>query len=79
MDLHCIFLCIHYKAEIVIFECPRYLLIKEEKLLKVLGASDWEISSTFWENIGTVSIGNGAEFRPQKQPWKIPAVSMNIM
>ena len=58
----------HYKPEIIVFECPRYSLIKEEKLLKVWGASDWEIASTFWENIGTFSIGNGAEIRPQKQP-----------
>ena len=48
-----------------------YSLIKEEKLLKDWGASDWEISSTFWENIGTFSIGNGAEIWPQTQPWKI--------
>ena len=52
VDLHCIHLCNHYKPEIVIFEFQRYSLIKEEKLLKVWGAFDWEISSTFWENIG---------------------------
>ena len=49
-----------------------YSLFKEEKILKVWGASDWEISSTFWENIDTFSIGNGAEIWPPKQPWKIP-------
>ena len=47
-----------------------YSLIKEENLLKVWGASGGEISSTFWENIGTFFIGNGAEIWPQKQPWK---------
>ena len=72
VDLHCIFLCIHVISQKVIFECPMYSLIKEKKLLKVLGASDWVFHLLFGKNIGTFSIGNGSEIRPQKQPWKIP-------
>ena len=84
MNLHCIFLCIHYKPEIVIFESSKYSCNKEEKLLKVWGASDWQISSTFWENIGTFSIGNGAEIRPknslEKSPsWSILCLSCMLM
>ena len=61
-----LYLFVHYyKPEIPIFECPRYLWIKEDKLLKIVGASDWEILSTFWENTCLFSIGNGAEIRPQ--------------
>ena len=60
------------KLEIVIFECPRYSWIKEEKLLKVWGAPDWEISSTFWEKTGHFPLGLGPKFGP-KQPWKISA------
>ena len=75
VDLHgsTLYLFVHYyKQEIDIFECPRYSWIKEEKMLKVWGASDWEISSTFGENTGSFSIGTGVETWPQKQAWKIP-------
>ena len=75
MGLHCIFLCITIKPEIVIFECPWYSWIKEEKLLKIWDASDWEISFPFWENTGPFFIGNGAEIRPQKQPCKNPCIT----
>ena len=47
---------------------PKVFVNKREKLLKVLGVSDWEISSTFWENTGNFAIGTGAEIRPQKRP-----------
>ena len=56
LRLHCIVLCIT-----IIFECQRYLWIKEEKLLKVWAVSSiLEVSSTFWENTGHFSIGNWA-------------------
>ena len=35
----------YYKLEIVIFKCPRYSWIKEEKLLKVRDVSYWKISA----------------------------------
>ena len=55
----------YYKPEVVIFECPRYLWIKEEKILKVLGASDWEISSIFWKIRALFPLGIGSKFVPQ--------------
>ena len=36
--------------------------------MKVWGASDWEISSTFWSNTGPFSLGTGAKILPPKQP-----------
>ena len=47
---------------------PMYSSIKEE-FTESLGAANWEILSTFWENTGHFSIGNGAEIGHQKQPW----------
>ena len=77
-DLYCFsnifrMLVVHYyKSEIVIFECPRYSRIKEEKLLKFWGASEWEISSTFWDNTGPFSTGAGTEVLRPKTALKNP-------
>ena len=72
MDLHGIFLCIAISQKYSFLNAQAIHELKREKCLKVFGALDWEISSTFLENTLPFSIGTGAEIRPQKQPWKIP-------